>query len=278
MLANLVPGIRDLRAPLAAGYLWLVVAWLTWARHLPTPDKATDLLADAYRLGSTAGLPAVGVALSFAAYIIGLFSTSVSTPALKLLSRRFDSMEFVLEEITDRFGVDGQRHLFPTALTYVLREELRLIPARLLGREPEIFEAHDRLNAEAEFRAAVSLPLTAIGVTMAFLVNPSVMFASSLLAFTAMSSAVSRKNAADRVLIEAIRADRFEYPTLKDVTDIAHRLVRVFIESEQRQGFNKPYKKEKLFNFLGARARYQAYEQDGPNEGEAPSRATQPKF
>ncbi|MGI5155864.1 hypothetical protein [Microbispora sp. CA-102843] len=78
MLANLLPGIREIRAPLAAGYLWLSLIWLTWARNLPLKADATGLLADLYTLAGAVGLPAVSVAVSFAAYLIGVLSVSRS--------------------------------------------------------------------------------------------------------------------------------------------------------------------------------------------------------
>jgi hypothetical protein len=42
-----------------------------------------------------------------------------------------------------------------------LRHDLTLLPDRLVGKEPEIYERWDRLRAEAEFRISVALPLLA---------------------------------------------------------------------------------------------------------------------
>ncbi|MEV4186375.1 hypothetical protein AB0J28_33600 [Streptosporangium canum] len=78
MLANLLPGIREIRAPLAAGYLWLSLIWLMWARNLPLKADATGLLADLYTLAGAVGLPAMSVAISFVAYLIGIPSLSRS--------------------------------------------------------------------------------------------------------------------------------------------------------------------------------------------------------
>ena len=44
MLMNLLPGLRELRAPLAAGYLWIITAflWLSEWGRLPTSRPAGD--------------------------------------------------------------------------------------------------------------------------------------------------------------------------------------------------------------------------------------------
>jgi hypothetical protein len=39
LLASLLPGLRDLRVPLAAGLMWLVVLWLSFYPDLPTKSK-----------------------------------------------------------------------------------------------------------------------------------------------------------------------------------------------------------------------------------------------
>src|SRR4051812_32611317 len=70
MLTNLLPGFRELRAPLAAGYLWLAAAWVLW-----TPIcEDSELTRSACRLDSlVSGLGFAAVA-SFAAYLLGALS------------------------------------------------------------------------------------------------------------------------------------------------------------------------------------------------------------
>jgi hypothetical protein len=71
VLASVVPGLREIRAPLAAGYLWLIAAWLLVADHVPHEDKATGLLARAYDLEHAVSTFGLGVAVSFVAYLVG---------------------------------------------------------------------------------------------------------------------------------------------------------------------------------------------------------------
>ena len=84
MLTNLLPGFRDLRAPLAAGYLWLATVWVWFAQNLPgSPSDATGFLKKVYELAGVAGRPAIGIALSFAAYLIGAMATEISNRLLR---------------------------------------------------------------------------------------------------------------------------------------------------------------------------------------------------
>jgi hypothetical protein len=72
MLTSLLPGLRDLRAPLAAGYLWLLFAWLLLHDRIEewrADDEgiAADLLSTVDGLGPGGRV----VAVSFLAYVIG---------------------------------------------------------------------------------------------------------------------------------------------------------------------------------------------------------------
>ena len=64
MLSNLLPGIREVRAPLAAGYLWLLAAWLVWGDHLLTAEDIRGLPTTLDGLG-------LAVAVSTTAYLLG---------------------------------------------------------------------------------------------------------------------------------------------------------------------------------------------------------------
>jgi hypothetical protein len=87
MLTNLLPGVRQLRAPLAAGYLWLFALWLVLEPALPTETEAQGLAASIYRLGDLVTAFGLAVVVSFAAYLIGSLSVSlVSWPSPRTLS------------------------------------------------------------------------------------------------------------------------------------------------------------------------------------------------
>lgn len=70
MLASILPGIRDLRAPLVAGYTCLISLWLFIAPDgkAPSGDSGYGLL---YRLGQFTGRAGVVAAASVVAYFLG---------------------------------------------------------------------------------------------------------------------------------------------------------------------------------------------------------------
>lgn len=71
MLSALLPGLREIRAPLAAGYLWLVVGWLLVHDRIATGSSAhgaVDALSD---LRHAIGVGGIGAAATFMAYLLG---------------------------------------------------------------------------------------------------------------------------------------------------------------------------------------------------------------
>jgi hypothetical protein len=86
MLASLLPGLRDLRAPLAAGYLWLAAGWLYFAPQLPASvNDAAGVLKDIYRVVDASNSVAVAAGLTFIAYLLGILSTGFLTPVVGII-------------------------------------------------------------------------------------------------------------------------------------------------------------------------------------------------
>jgi hypothetical protein len=72
MLASLLPGLRDVRTPLATGYLWLVALWLVLHEHVPkSVEEASGPIKSLFELGALLGATVLLAALSFIAYLIG---------------------------------------------------------------------------------------------------------------------------------------------------------------------------------------------------------------
>jgi hypothetical protein len=85
VLANLLPGVRELRAPLAAGYIWLLAGWLVAQPHVPSRSDATGPLAAIYDLGDAVSAVGLGVAVSFVAYLLGAVSEGLWETPLRLV-------------------------------------------------------------------------------------------------------------------------------------------------------------------------------------------------
>jgi hypothetical protein len=76
VLMNLLPGLRELRAPLASGYLWLLSAWLFLGQMDWLPSKrppGSGEVARLWDLGGTLGKTVALAAVTFVAYLIGSF-------------------------------------------------------------------------------------------------------------------------------------------------------------------------------------------------------------
>ncbi|MFF4104347.1 hypothetical protein [Streptomyces sp. NPDC001903] len=71
MLASLLPGIRELRTPLATGYLYLLTLFLIVAGSIPTRAEAHEPLSLLYNVVEWMGKPAAFAAGTFVAYLLG---------------------------------------------------------------------------------------------------------------------------------------------------------------------------------------------------------------
>jgi hypothetical protein len=74
LLANLLPGLRELRTPLAVGATWLAAAWVLLVPLIPTREAASGVLLDVYRLFDQLGHPAAASLAAFVAYLVGSLS------------------------------------------------------------------------------------------------------------------------------------------------------------------------------------------------------------
>jgi hypothetical protein len=313
MLTSLLPGLRELRAPLAAGYLWLIAAWVAFAPRIPTPETASGVLKDIYRLGQAVGKPGVIAAVTFAAYIIGIMTervarlaalpmANVSAIRIRLplvrsfprpdrtdqvlvgaitdvLVRRYwdhpefrgsvsqriapDSADDIRRAIGDmvKYGSRSRIRLGPlnasdsndrlenpqgvnaeadprvkelvawaeendqklgVLLQLVirieehlvsLRDDLHRVPARLVGKEQEIYERWDRLRAESEFRLSIAPPLLMLSIVLGGHLSPISLLLIIPTAYL-VHEGIESRTAADIQLAESIRVERITSPPL----------------------------------------------------------------
>ena len=86
MLANVLPGLRELRPPLSAGYLWLAFIWLVAAPRFPDISEADGMERRILELFRDLDVVGSGVVLSFIAYLVGAVSQATLDPVLRLLA------------------------------------------------------------------------------------------------------------------------------------------------------------------------------------------------
>ncbi len=84
VLSSLLPGLRDVRAPLAAGYIFLFDLWLLFGTSLPEENEATGVVESIYRLEGFVSSIGVAVAVSFVAFLVGVFFQAADHRLLEL--------------------------------------------------------------------------------------------------------------------------------------------------------------------------------------------------
>lgn len=89
MLANVLPGLREVRAPLLGGYLWLFALWLVYYPQVRGKTEDYVVLASIGDVAE-AGTPiAVGVAVSVIAYLVGSLTDGTLQGARKTVAKRY---------------------------------------------------------------------------------------------------------------------------------------------------------------------------------------------
>jgi hypothetical protein len=99
LLTSLLPGIRDLRTPLAVGALWLFSAYLWFGDRIPEVYNATGVVAKIYSLAHLLGSGFMLAALTFCTYLVGICLEPVTRATvwfLDVLSRsRLSRVELI---------------------------------------------------------------------------------------------------------------------------------------------------------------------------------------
>lgn len=109
MLASLLPGVRDLRTPLVAGYTLLLVLWLVFHDAIPTAVEATGIAASIYELRDLLGRPAMLAALTFVAYVLGSIVLVREAPFFLLGSHRAREANKAAVKVTRRAALNRKR-------------------------------------------------------------------------------------------------------------------------------------------------------------------------
>ncbi|MFE5409969.1 hypothetical protein [Microbacterium sp. NPDC056569] len=305
MLATILPGLRDVRVPLATGFLWLTFLWLALARYIPDPSSATGLLHELNRAFLVLGSAALIAAASFIAYIIGVMTTFRARSLFRASGYIWPTvLALYPKEILDRL-VPGARQHFPemwkrvgvalspssgSALEAKVRAELNELARRgvmpdqvieiapalavswdihrqrrgiedssaasfwewigephslqLVSRDvvsdfeqnarslrkasAEDYDEFDRLQAEAEFRISIALPLCAILAAcltyvqfgeleswVSALIIPLAVFAIIFLFFGFVARSMQKFGEANDILVDAIVSGEIESSTLR---------------------------------------------------------------
>jgi tetratricopeptide (TPR) repeat protein len=191
ILSNLLPGLRDLRPPLAAGFLWLTALGLFFSGSVGSsalPSEVDSKVRQLYSVANSLGQLAV---LGFAAYLLGVISTTYTTRIGRAHAGR-EALRPWVDERAKRLTSDETEAILAH---WAMREDAVLLRQRFdflepvgvtdiglagLGRsDVERLMAStygtpqgdviDRFRSEAEFRWGVTPALFAVAFAFALL-------------------------------------------------------------------------------------------------------------
>jgi hypothetical protein len=193
MFANLLPGFRDLRGPLAVGYMWLLALWLLFADYVPRKRPASSgLAANLFDLGHFLGPTLTLGVVSFMAYLLGSFL---------FFDPRGAIMRLPLSWLRNTLRSGRARPLGDFDPLYVGRME-----AKLRIANADIYDDYDRLKAEAELRLNVAFPIAALSIVLA--VQASLWYLSGIvIALVLFWQGVHRLVASEELIRQAVRAE-----------------------------------------------------------------------
>jgi hypothetical protein len=182
VLSNALPGFRDLRAPVIAGYVWLLLGWLIVRPDL-SQDPSGAVESSLFALAAEVGTVGTAVAVSVGAYLLGAISQELSQMLLERPSRREGVVErsrlgkqmkdlyahgtrsIESQQDKEREDIDADLAELDTqykATATAVAGELDLPATLLVGDNQSLFAEVDRLRAEGELRLSVVLPLATL--------------------------------------------------------------------------------------------------------------------
>jgi hypothetical protein len=183
VLSGLLPGFRELRAPLAAGYLYLLTVWLLIGDLVPRARPPSGPFADLWDLGGILGRTVVIAAVTFSAYLLGSFMEIDPQRLVALgrgyrLRRRLARLPFLagegplslsasadLDRLATETGIPAE---YAEGVQSEVIEEMPQLATRLQVKNADIYGKYDRLVAEGTFRLNVAVPLTLFLSVLAF--------------------------------------------------------------------------------------------------------------
>jgi hypothetical protein len=110
-----LPGLREIRSSLAAGYLWILFVWLLLDPSLGEGDFKAEPYQSAHHLGNELGPVALGVGVTFVAYLIGTLFNEGRALFSRLYLRARQSTVPLPNEAAAREALEDSRRKKKTA-------------------------------------------------------------------------------------------------------------------------------------------------------------------
>ncbi|MFI1488650.1 hypothetical protein [Streptomyces sp. NPDC020747] len=243
MLVSFLPGLREIRTPLATGILWITAIWIVAGEHFPEEQETSGAVRRIYVLVDQLGKPTLTTVGIFGAYLVGSIVTiSVRHPPLfsiasvkvrpemrfatgvaySQLMRRVDSMminqmirQTVRPEPPDR-SLKAQFDRSADDVCDELEGELAQLATRLHVVHDGLFDEYDRLIAEGDLRLNVGIAIGGLIAAMAIVQDPWFLLGLTV-ASALMRRGRMRGRQANDILIQALLSGLIESTTLNDL-------------------------------------------------------------
>jgi hypothetical protein len=232
VLASLLPGLRDVRTPIAVGYLYIVLGWLSFSGQLTAVSKDDSPVPAALRqlLQGLGGRSAVLAVLSFIAYLVGALLT-VPTEGRRVVTigNRFGiktgrdtakSYDEYLNDLNDRL-TETRRYLSPEdTAKWMPRPDpsVSQLRAYLLVANQQMYGEYDRLAAEGSFRINIAIHTLPLVVLLGLRVH-WLYFLLVLASFLLLRQGLQRGMSSIQVLEEATLAGVVTHPRSKQLQE-----------------------------------------------------------
>jgi hypothetical protein len=189
VLAGLLPGLRELRAPLAAGYLWLLLLWLAFGDEFPSAGEVhPGPVERLYQLEPVISSLGLAVVASVGAYVVGSIAVDMTVAIGRFFSSGLSKVGL------GDYGLDRAD-----------AERREMAKVRLLDESAALHAEVDRPDSEASFRLALWPPTLALVIYASASIDPLWIFGLVLPLALAVQWLVLRRraNAALRVAAAA---------------------------------------------------------------------------
>jgi hypothetical protein len=222
LITSALPGFRELRAALIPGYLYLSLLWIWFGQGVGDLTSAGGVSQDLHEIGDAIGAAGLLAAASVAAYLLGSFINQALASATRSLRARAllsDASRTQLNGLTRRVANEARRQLrearvndddpmiaaWPASLD--VANALDGVREQLIGDQSEFLAEADRHHAEAEFRAALILPVTLVAITVATAWLPALAIGAAVVAALTIQ-AIDREQQHNLVLAVALSQGR----------------------------------------------------------------------
>jgi tetratricopeptide (TPR) repeat protein len=146
MLANLLPGVRQVRTPFASGVLWIIFGWLLLSNHITRSD-APRLFRSVNSLGSALKPLGIGFSVTLGGYLVGALFEAIWGPLYRVLPALSpNGRRSIYRLVTRRVEAlpRGQLAMFAACRSYGARSRFGENQLLMMAEDPDSWDQRRR--------------------------------------------------------------------------------------------------------------------------------------